>query len=188
MDENTTDVILDYLHSTMQMPRSDGGHAAVSNADEDSALADFPTMNGVDSLNGLIQGLRKFYEENGHKGNWNPVTIGSTAVFGNPLNSNPEIAIFKKTHKKILANCGRARVRASPMTEVLMIAMSLLYFLVVGASVAGIRMHAILTLGLYCALRADEIAKFDFSHVSIAGRMIEIDLSRGTKQCDRAKR
>lgn len=177
----TSSVIMDYLHYQLNMP----------SWKEDTPLGsreEAPSINGVDSLNGLIQGLRKYFEDNGHVGNWQPATFGSPNVTGNPLNSNPELRKFKDTHRRALANNGKAKVRASALTEEIMIALSLSFFLISGASVAAIRLHAILLLGLYCALRTYEISKFDYSHVTVCGRTIQIDLTRGTKQCDRAKK
>lgn len=147
------------------------------------------TMLGEDSFNSIAQGLKLLFEENGHKGPWIESSYGGGVLrSGNPMEENRRIVKLRGSHKTLLAKAGKCTQRASALSTEYILALSKKFFLIDDPAVEDTRLHSIITLGVYCGLRSDGLAKLDYENVTCVGGLLRIDLTKGTKRCDMAKR
>ena len=116
---------------------------------------------GVDTFNGLLQGVKLLFEDKGHKGPWSPPGANdaeSVQCRGNPADSD-QVVKLRKLLQRMQADAGNLTMRASPLTAELVVAIAKKFVLIENPAVEDLQLHAICLLGLNCGMRWDELAK-----------------------------
>ena len=124
-----------------------------------------------DTMGGLIQGLRRVYDEHGHDMSWT-IDRASNKAWGNPLTNNTQVVALRKAHRVYLAQYGKMKHRARPITASIICNHAAKYWFGKEDSRSPIDcrdiiLHAVLTVGLNVGLRYDEISKIMVDSVSV---------------------
>lgn len=121
---------------------------------------------GIDSMNSLVHSLRIPYRNAGHKKIWHIDEVADTAQ-GSPLIENPDLDMFRKAHRLLLARYGYVQIEQITVSPICAHVEYFWFWKQGSVDERDVKLHASIVLGINLGLRYYEIRNIQTENVSI---------------------